>query len=106
MNEEKYDFTPVAVDEVPKPSMIRNVRIITDELLTTLLDNPEQWFRVFTYEGNEFMKVYSTAQTSTNYWKNKLHARENITLNTRVRRSTPNKSVEVYAQIVTGVDNG
>ena len=43
MNEEKYDFTPVAVDEVPKPSMKRDVRIITDELLATLKDNPEQW---------------------------------------------------------------
>jgi len=101
MNEETYDFTPVPVDEVPKPSIKRNVNIITDDVIATLSMNPNQWFRIFTYNGDAFMKVYATAQTSTHYWKNKLQLRNNLILDCRVRRSTPNKSVEVYAQITS-----
>lgn len=106
MNEEKYDFTPVAVDEVPEPNITRKVRIMSDETIQLLKDNPDQWFRVFTYEGHGFMKVHNTAQSSTAYWRSKLKARNNMDLTTRVRRSTPDKSVEVFAKLNTGVDNG
>lgn len=106
MNEEKYDFTPVAVDEVPEPNITRNVRIMSEETMATLQLNPDQWFRVFTYEGEAFMKVHNTAQSSTAYWRSKLKAKSNLDLETRVRRSSPDKSVEVFARLNTGVDNG
>lgn len=102
MNEERVDYTPIAVDKVPEPNAKRNVNIMSEETMATLRLNPDQWYRVYEYVGDEFLKIYPIAQSSCNYWKNKLLTRENLNLETRIRRSTPDKSVHVYARLSAG----
>ena len=99
MNEETIDCTPVAVDNVPKGTIKRNIRVINDETLATLSMNPDQWFRVFKYEGEDINKVNGTVNSSLTYWRNKLWRQNELELEFKVRRSKVEKTVEAYAKL-------
>lgn len=99
MNEETIDCTPVAVDEVPKGVVKRNITIMNDETLATLSMNPDQWFRIFKYNGDDINKVANTANSSLSYWSNKLWQKNDLDLEYKITRSKAEGTVEAYARL-------
>lgn len=99
MNEETIDCTPVAVNEVPKGNIVRNIQVMNDDTLTTLANNYDQWFRIFKYEGVDINKVTGTVNSSLTYWRNKLWRLNELELEFKVRRSKAEGTVEAYAKL-------
>lgn len=105
MNEETIDCTPVAVNEVPKGTIKRNIQVMNDDTLTMLANNYDQWFRVFKYEGEAINSVSGTVNSSLTYWRNKLWRLNNLDLEFKVRRSKADKTVEAYAKLIRKDNN-
>lgn len=74
--------------------------VYTAGTISLLEANPNDWFQVHEYVGDDYTKQANTLSSMSRYWSMKLLRTDNITLQYKTTAYRKTKTVKLYARIV------